>query len=45
MKPMDRRTAPRGILSTGGAVSIGLPLLDVMLNDYGTALSRLRHRR
>lgn len=40
MKPMNRRKALRGILSTGAAVSIGLPLLEAMLNDNGTALAQ-----
>jgi hypothetical protein len=38
--PMNRRTALRGILSTGATVSIGLPLLDAMLNENGSALAQ-----
>lgn len=40
MKPLDRRTALRGLLTTGAAVSIGLPLLEAMLNTNGTALAQ-----
>ena len=35
----DRRTMLRGTLA-GGAVSMGLPLLDCFLNDHGTALAQ-----
>ena len=35
---MNRRTFLRGTVQGGLAVSIGLPLLDVMLNGNGTAL-------
>lgn len=35
---LSRRTMLRGVLA-GAAVSVGLPLLDVMLNDTGTALA------
>jgi len=40
MKPLTRRTALRGLLTTGTAVSIGLPLLEIMLNESGTALAQ-----
>jgi len=40
MKPFSRRTALRGLLTTGTAVSIGLPLLEIMLNESGTALAQ-----
>ncbi len=39
MKRFDRRTLLRGAL-TGGAVSMGLPLLDCFLNEHGTALAQ-----
>jgi hypothetical protein len=39
MKRFDRRTLLRGALA-GGAVSMGLPLLDCFLNDNGTALAQ-----
>lgn len=39
-KPLSRRTALRGLLTTGTAVSIGLPLLEIMLNESGTALAQ-----
>ncbi len=39
MKRFDRRTLLRGTLA-GGAVSMGLPLLDCFLNDHGTALAQ-----
>ena len=38
-KPLSRRTLLRGIAATGGAVAVPLPLLDIMLNDNGTALA------
>lgn len=38
MKKIGRRHLLRG-LSTAGAVAVGLPILDVMLNDHGTALA------
>jgi hypothetical protein len=38
-KRFDRRTMLRGTLA-GGAVSMGLPLLDCFLNDNGTALAQ-----
>src|SRR5262245_39528532 len=37
-KQLSRRTVLRGMLG-GMAVSIGLPLLDIFLNDHGTALA------
>jgi hypothetical protein len=37
-KPLSRRTVLRGMLG-GMAVSIGLPLLEIFLNDNGTALA------
>lgn len=40
MKPLDRRTVLRGMLTTGATVSIPLPLLDIMLNDSGTAYAQ-----
>jgi hypothetical protein len=40
MKPLDRRTVLRGVLATGAAVTIPLPLLDAMLNQNGTALAQ-----
>lgn len=39
MKTLNRRTLLRGTLA-GGAVSVGLPLLDIFLNDHGTALAQ-----
>ncbi len=35
---LDRRTVLRGLLG-GAAVSIGLPLLEIFLDDHGTALA------
>lgn len=40
MKPLNRRTVLRGLLTTGASVSIGLPLLEAMLNENGTALAQ-----
>ncbi len=40
MKAMNRRTVLRGLLTTGASVSIGLPLLEAMLNESGTALAQ-----
>jgi hypothetical protein len=40
LKPLDRRTVLRGILSTGAMATLGLPLLDAMLNQNGTALAQ-----
>ena len=39
MKRFDRRTLLRGALA-GGAVSMGLPLLDCFVNEHGTALAQ-----
>jgi len=39
-KPLDRRTVLRGMLATGATVSIPLPLLEIMLNDSGTAYAQ-----
>lgn len=36
---MKRRTFLRGVLIGGASVSVGLPTLDVMLNENGTALA------
>jgi hypothetical protein len=40
LKPLNRRTVLRGMLATGTAVTVPLPLLDAMLNDNGTALAQ-----
>lgn len=37
---LDRRTVLRGMLATGAAVAVPLPLLDAMLNVNGTALAQ-----
>jgi len=39
MKRLDRRTLLKGTLA-GGAVTVGVPLLDCFLNDNGTALAQ-----
>jgi len=39
-KTLDRRTVLRGMLATGTSVAIGLPLLEIMLNETGTALAQ-----
>jgi hypothetical protein len=39
-KALDRRTVLRGMLATGAAVTIPLPLLNAMLNANGTALAQ-----
>jgi len=39
-RKLQRRQLLRGILASGAAVSIPLPLLDFMLNDHGTALAQ-----
>jgi hypothetical protein len=39
-KALDRRTVLKGILATGVAVGVPLPLLDAMLNGNGTALAQ-----
>ena len=40
IKHLDRRTVLRGALAAGAAVSIPLPLLEIMLNGNGTALAQ-----
>ncbi len=40
IKHLDRRTLLRGALATGAAVTIPLPLLEIMLNGNGTKLAR-----
>jgi len=40
IKPLNRRTILRGVLATGAAVTIPLPLLEAMLNQNGTALAQ-----
>jgi hypothetical protein len=37
---LSRRTVLRGALATGTAISVPLPLLDIMLNNNGTALAQ-----
>jgi len=39
-KTLDRRTVLRGMLATGAAVSIPLPLMEIMLNENGTAYAQ-----
>jgi hypothetical protein len=39
-KPLNRRTVLKGVLATGAAVAIPLPLLQAMLNENGTALAQ-----
>jgi hypothetical protein len=39
-KTLHRRTVLRGMLATGTSVAIGLPLLEIMLNESGTALAQ-----
>lgn len=39
IKPLDRRTLLRGALATGAAVTIPLPLLEIMLDGNGTKLA------
>jgi hypothetical protein len=39
-KALDRRTVLRGLLATGTAVTIPLPLLEGMLSSNGTALAQ-----
>jgi len=39
-KTLDRRTVLKGMLATGAAVTIPLPLLEIMLNDNGTAYAQ-----
>ena len=40
IRPLHRRTLLRGLLTTGASVGIGLPLLEAMLNENGTALAQ-----
>jgi Protein of unknown function (DUF1552) len=40
IKPMNRRTVLRGMLATGAAIAVPLPLLESMLNANGTALAQ-----
>lgn len=40
MKPLHRRTVLRGVLATGAAATIPLPLLEAMLDESGTALAQ-----
>lgn len=37
---MNRRAVLRGLLTTGAGISIGLPLLECMLDESGTALAQ-----
>lgn len=39
-QPLARRTLLRGLLATGAAVTVPLPLLEAMLNENGTALAQ-----
>ena len=39
-KRLSRRTVLRGALATGAAVTVPLPLLEIMLNGNGTALAQ-----
>ncbi|XXX75202.1 DUF1552 domain-containing protein [Sorangium sp. So ce134] len=39
-KALNRRTVLRGMLATGAAVTIPLPLLEIMLNQSGTAYAQ-----
>jgi hypothetical protein len=39
-KRVSRRTVLRGTLATGAAISVPLPILDIMLNDNGTAFAQ-----
>jgi hypothetical protein len=39
-KALNRRTVLRGLLTTGTAVTVPLPLLDAMLNGNGTVLAQ-----
>jgi hypothetical protein len=40
IKSLDRRTVLRGMLATGSTVAVPLPLLQIMLNDSGTAYAQ-----
>ena len=39
-KRVSRRSVLRGALATGTAISVPLPILDIMLNDSGTAFAQ-----
>jgi hypothetical protein len=39
-KRLSRRTVLRGTLATGAAISVPLPILDIMLNESGTAFAQ-----
>ena len=39
-KRVSRRTVLRGTLATGAAISVPLPILDILLNDNGTAFAQ-----
>ena len=39
-KRLSRRTVLRGALATGATLAVPLPILDIMLNDNGTALAQ-----
>ena len=39
-KRLSRRTVLRGALATGTAVAVPLPILDIMLNNHGTAFAQ-----
>ena len=39
-KRVSRRTVLRGALATGAVISVPLPILDIMLNDHGTAFAQ-----
>lgn len=41
-KALNRRAVLRGLLATGAAVTIPLPLLEIMLNESGTALAQTK---
>jgi hypothetical protein len=39
-RPLNRRAVLRGLLATGAAVTLPLPVLDGMLNNHGTAFAQ-----
>ena len=39
-KRLSRRTVLRGALATGTAISVPLPILDIMLNGNGTTFAQ-----
>ena len=39
-KRLSRRTMLRGVLATGASLALPLPVLDIMLNDNGTAFAQ-----